>query len=166
MFMSAVRSICGPGGSGSRFRARAQLSHRCASRFFLFTMSVRCTVAGLSQNIHFMRLPCASRQESPLGRFFQLLDLVPHAGRFLVVLLVDQRLESLAELGEFGLGGLGSRGTSRSLADVPDIAVDAFHEREQVGFEGVVVVWASEPAVVAELQEGQPAGGTAGAGRD
>src|SRR5262245_31254068 len=194
--MSAVRSICGPGGSGSRFRSRAHRSHRCASRFFLFTMSVRWTVAGLSQNMHFMQPPSGENQirnpkseirieektattsarfpfrvrssqfEFPPSDGFQFLDLVADAGGLLVVLLVDQGLEPLAELREFGLGGLGPRGAARRLSGVPHIAVDTLHEWQQVRLERVVVVRAAEAAVVAELQERQPARRAAGAGRD
>src|SRR5262249_22052445 len=92
--------------------------------------------------------------------FLQSLDLVAEAGGGFVVLAGDRLLEVGAELGELGLHLLRLGESTRRLAAVSRLAVDVLEQRRQLLAEDLVVVGATEPTGVAELDELDAALGT------
>ena len=121
-----------------------------------FSMVVMWTVAGLEQDWHFIPVRSSTPPLMVLRTepSFQLPDIVADAGRLLVSFLVDRLQQLLAQLNQLRLHLLVLRPTSRHLAGVLGrIAVNVLQQRQQLVAELVVVVGATQPSGVAELDE-------------
>src|SRR3954451_16062121 len=154
----ASRASSGGSSGGANPALRAQGVQRWTSRRRPSTVSVRWIDASSWHCWHVMTGP-PDRGRSPPLLLLDGLDLVPDPGRGLVVLGGDGPLQVVAELDQGRLLLAGARGAAGNLARVPRLVVNVLQQGHQLVAEDLVIVGATVPARVPELEEGELAEG-------